>query len=560
MFAFKKYNPYIIPLIINEIRINMIRIKNRDNLYFDGMDPLEGYFNPRKLELLKNSWADVFRIFVLPKLPIDQLANNYNATMGRPTKELTAICGTCVLQQIFDLTDEETRDQLSFNQQWHYALDVLDQEDQIISLKTLWTYRFLLLNDELAKPIFDSATDALADFFDVDPKLQRLDSVHIHSNMACLGRCRLMSRTCTKFLKNLKRHYLDFYNTIPLDIKSRYSKKDDDPDYFGNTRPSASKKRLEDIAGDIYFFIQLFDDNTDIQAMYSYKLLKRVFDEQCSVENKHVIVKEAKEISSDSLQNPSDVDASYDGHKGQGYQVQIMETYSKKTKQEDDDSKQQALQLITYVDVEPAHCHDSKAVEPALKDTEERDVLPEELEVDTSYGSQENVKNAKERNVELIAPIPGKKPQHNLSSFSINEETKEIEKCPEGHAPQSIKHNNKGSISCVWQKEICQNCPMLTECSVRESKQGYLFRYSPHEAETAIRRKYEQSDEFKDKYRHRSGVEASISRYIHMTGARRLRYRGLKRVDYAARLKALGINIFRTARFLVNQENQACLA
>jgi hypothetical protein len=39
-----------------------------------------------------------------------------------------------------------------------------------------------------------------------------------------------------------------------------------------------------------------------------------------------VELKNPKEIVSDSLQNPSDPDATYSGHKGQGYQVQVMET------------------------------------------------------------------------------------------------------------------------------------------------------------------------------------------------------------------------------------------
>jgi len=39
-------------------------------------------------------------------------------------------------------------------------------------------------------------------------------------------------------------------------------------------------------------------------------------------------LKKPKDISSDSLQNPSDPDATYDGHKGQGHQIQIMETYT----------------------------------------------------------------------------------------------------------------------------------------------------------------------------------------------------------------------------------------
>lgn len=536
----------------------MIKIKNRDNLYFDGMDPVDNHFHQRKIDLLKQSWAGVFREHVLPKLPVKEIAKNYDKFMGRPTKELTAMCGACVLQQFFDLNDEHTRDELAFNQQWHYALDVLDQEDQIISLKTLWTCRHLLLKDKLAKKIFDSVTDKLANAYGIDRKLQRLDSVHIHSNMARLGRIRILSRTCTIFLKNLKRHHKKLYEKVSETIKSRYAKKDEDPDYFGNTRPSESQKRLEDIAPDLYELIDQFKDNKDVKSMTSYKLLTRVFDEHCSVDNKQVSVKPAKEVSAESLQNPSDVDATYDGHKGQGYQVQIMETYSK-TKQEDD-SSEKSLQLITYVEVEPAHCHDSNAVEPALDDVEKRNLLPDELAADTLYGSQENIEKAKEHQVDLVAPVPGKKPEKNLSAFSFDETTSEINSCPEKHEPKKIKYNKKGSISCLWDKELCQNCNLRSECCVTESKKGFLLRYTPKEAEVTIRRQYEQGDEFKDKYRYRSGVEASISRFIHMTGARRLRYRGLKRVDYAARLKALGINIFRTAKFQANQEIQACFA
>ena len=134
----------------------MIKIKSRDNLYLDGMDPIDDHFHQRKIDLLKISWAGVFREHILPQLPVKEIAKHFDKYMGRPTKELTALCGACVLQQFFDLTDKETRDQLAFNQQWHYALDVFDEEDQIISLKTLWTCRQLLLNDKLAKKIFDS--------------------------------------------------------------------------------------------------------------------------------------------------------------------------------------------------------------------------------------------------------------------------------------------------------------------------------------------------------------------------------------------------------------------
>ncbi len=85
--------------------------------------------------------------------------------------------------------------------------------------------------------------------------------------------------------------------------------------------------------------------------MHSFKLLERVLNEQCNVsdDGKQVEVKKPKEIPSDSLQNPSDPDATYSGHKGQGYQVQVMETYCK------EGGSDKCLNLITHIEVEPSH-------------------------------------------------------------------------------------------------------------------------------------------------------------------------------------------------------------
>lgn len=534
----------------------MIKIKNRNNLYFEGMDPWENVLSGKKLSLLQKSWAKVFRQHILPHMPVRQVAKYFDKTAGRPTKELVSTCGACVLQQIFDLTDTETIDQLAFNQQWHYAVDVLDQDDQVLSLKTLWNMRNILTTDKTAKRIFNDATDKLSEVYQVDTSLQRLDSVHIHSNMARLGRVRLLARVCTNFLINLKRQHKTQYEFVSESLKSRYEKEQRSA-YFGDSKPSESQKRLEDIAQDMYELINQFKGDANIYSLYSYKALQRVFSEHCSIEDDTVIVKPNKEVPTDSLQNPSDSDASYDAHKGQGYQVQIMETYSRETSEDDDSA---SLELITYVDVEPAHCHDSNALEPALKDTEQRSLLPEELEADTHYGSRDNKKKAKEHGVNLIAPLPGKKPKNNLVDFEFDPKTHEVKRCPEGHTPTRIKHNKKGTITGIWSQDACGTCPVFSTCAVKKSKNGYRLLYNHNEADAALHRRYEHSEEFKDKYRYRAGIEATNSRYIHMTGARRMRYRGLKRIDYAARLKALGINMFRTARFMVMHAENPCYA
>jgi hypothetical protein len=55
----------------------------------------------------------------------------------------------------------------------------------------------------------------------------------------------------------------------------------------------------------------------------------------------------------------------------------------------------------------------------------------------------------------------------------------------------------------------------------------------------------EYSPEFKDKYRWRSGIEATFSEMDKKTGVKRLRVRGLPAVAYFARLKAIAVNLFR---------------
>jgi uncharacterized GH25 family protein len=145
---------------------------------------------------------------------------------------------------------------------------------------------------------------------------------------------------------------------------------------------------LEQVSTDLYALIRQFKDHKDVQSMHSFKLLERILNEQCQVEGSgddyQVTVKAPKKIPSDSLQNPSDPDASYSGHKGQGYQAQVMETY---TDTDDKDQKAETLNLITHVEIERAHESDANALIPAIESAQKRDLGPEQLLADTLYGS-----------------------------------------------------------------------------------------------------------------------------------------------------------------------------
>jgi hypothetical protein len=520
----------------------MIYIK--DHKQTEIFDPWS-FLSTKRRHLLDQSWAGLFKEEILCELPVRELAAFFTDGFGRPTKELHTILGVLILQQTNDLTDEESVNQLAFNIQWHYALNITEESDtaKYISLKTLWNARHLVVENDLSKTIFDAVTDKLGKVFKVNTDIQRIDSVHIKSNMRRLGRIRIFTETIHKFLVNLKRGHHHLFDTIDEKITGKYLY-EKAMECFSRIKPSQSRKTLSEVSKDLFDLVEQFKSCTEVAAMSSYKLLERVLKEQCNLtedKDNPVELKKPKEISSDSLQNPSDTDATYSGHKGQGYQAQIMETYCK-----DEEARDKTLNLITLVDVEPAHQSDANALIPALESVKDNNHAPEEVLADSLYGSDENCQTAtKDFDVEVIAPTMGSAPKDSihLSDFATSDEG-EIISCPEGHAPV-MKKIKKTRNTVAFDIDKCSNCPNQKNCPVKQGKKCYYLRYTDKEMRIAKRRAYEQTEEFKDRYRWRAGIEATMSEYDRRTGVKQLRVRGLKAVRFCATLKAIGVNIFR---------------
>jgi hypothetical protein len=518
----------------------MIRIKNhRQQDLFDPWD----FLSPKRRELLEQSWAALFQKELLCELPVAEVASFFNDDFGRPTKELHTVLGTLLLQQVLDLTDEETVSQLAFNIEWHYALNITDESDsaKYICPKTLWNMRSIVVENGLDAMVFDRTTDKLAKVFKVDTDNQRIDSVHIKSNMRRLGRIGIFASSISKFLVNLKRGHKELFDTIDQTLIDKYLS-EKSLQCFAMVKPSESAKTLKSVSADLFDLVEQFKAHPEVKAMHSYKLLDRVLKEQCNLSNdgKAVTIRTPKEIPSDSLQNPSDPDATYSGHKGQGYQVQVMETYCK-----DEKVKEQTLNLITHIEVEPAHKSDANALIPAIASSKERGLAPEEVLGDTLYGSDENYQKAAKLGVTLVSPAKSKDKDITLSDFEVSEKG-DVISCPQGHAPVRTK-KKKTRHSVAFDSQHCDLCPFQEICPVKQGKNRHYLRYTDKEMRLAIRKAYEQTDDFKDRYRWRAGVEGTMSEYDRLTGVKHLRVRGFKAVRYCATLKAIGVNLFRAA-------------
>ena len=257
----------------------MIHIK--DHKQGELFDPW-GFLSPKRRRLLDHSWAGLFKKHILCELPVNQLAPFFAQGFGRPTKELHTALGVLVLQQSLDLTDVETVNQLAFNIQWHYALNITEESDsaKYFSEKTLWNMRSIAVENALEAALFEDITAKLADVFNVNTDKQRIDSVHIKSNMRRLGRIGIFSKSIHKFLVNLKRGYKQQFERVDNAIIDKYFSKKA-LGCFSMVKPSESKKTLASVAEDLFDLVEQFKDCVPVYAMHSYKLLERVLKEQC---------------------------------------------------------------------------------------------------------------------------------------------------------------------------------------------------------------------------------------------------------------------------------------
>lgn len=531
----------------------MFHVKNhkQGNIF----DPW-GYLGPKRRDSLDKSWSGLFRKEILPKLPVDILKSHYHEWNGRPTKELYSMIGLMILQQMHDFTDEEAVDQFRFNVKWHYALDITDQSDNAsyVSNKTLWTMRDKLSTEKAYNDIFDIILKRLAEIFKVDFNKQRMDSVHIQSNMRHLGRIGLFVKTIKNFLKNLKRQQRVLFDKLSDDTVQRYLGKNTES-LFASVKPSDSSRTLNQMATDIHTFIDRFSSIEAVEDMSSFKHLIRLFKNQCLVEeidennSEHkAVAKPNKDVPSDSLQNPSDPDAGYSGHKGQGYQAQVVESYTGPEPEDSGEEKKSNLSLVTFVEVESADKHDANALLPAIEELKGKDVKPEEILADSLYGSVSNCDEAlRDHNVEIVAPLmPGNQKFFHLSEFEFDENGC-VTLCPCGNKPQSAKKTKEG-FSVAFPLETCLKCEKLDLCPVKKGSKACYYRYADNDVELAERKRYEESSDFKDRYRYRAGVEATMSEFDRRTGVKHLRVRGMKAVCFAVAMKAIGLNIFRAAR------------
>jgi len=502
---------------------------------------VEHRMDPEKRARLERTWAHQFRSHALPLIDESRFAKYFSVDNGRPNKSVRLVIGVLVLKDAFDLTDAEALEQLEWNTAWHYALDITPEEAHACQ-KTLHNYRVLLVGDDEGAGLFESATARLIAASGLRTGRQRQDSTHILSNIKLLTRLGLFVNTITQFLEALHNEHPRLCTKISAELCGRYL---DRQGYFADARGSEAPRRLSDAALDVYWLVTSFEGHKQVAAMESFALLARLYAEQCVPPDTDLPerIELQERPSSSSLQSPSDPDVTY-GHKGKGYEVQLAETCV----------EENPFQVITAVDVNGANESDQHQVEPVLEQTERTcGAAPDEMHSDSAYASGENIVAARKHGTELLAPIGAKESEKHLplGQFEFDAAGERVLKCPAGQEPERHQPTRTGNamLACFAMKQ-CRHCPLRDQCPTEKRRGRRVLRFGAADVAVARRRVEQQTPEFKERHKIRSGIEATNSELKRCHGLGKLRVRQRPRVGLSVRLKALALNVKRYVEHL----------
>ena len=527
-----------------------------------------------KADRLRASWAETFRHSALPLIDEDVFAPLYCEDNGRPNRPVQTVLGVLMLKDMYDLTDAEALERLEFDLLWHHALSLTPEEAHLCQ-KTLHNFRVGLMEHDLARVAFAETTDRILAALGTKVSRQRLDSTHVISNMAVLTRLGLFCETTRVFLSRLQVEHPRLYGSVPKRLRGRYVKEDGQATGYQDARAAEGRRRLAVCARDVYRLCRRLG-HTAAAQMEEFALLQRLLEEQCEVVKKKqplsrsdddagegrvpVVLKEAKEVSSASLQSPHDPDATYNGRKGKGYEVQVAETCH-------DDNK---VEIITHVEVTDACVSDAQATVPTLDALEARRLQPEELVADTTYGSGNNAVAAARRGTELISPVGGPTTvtreevadgMLTAADFEIDPRPAEPTVCPAGHFSSAQAPSGKRAqrLEVTFERSTCEACALFDRCPAKldRAADGYLLLVDLATTNLERRRRAEANGSFKERYAIRAGSEATNSELKRGHGLGDLRVRGRPRVELAVHLKALACNIKRMVRTLMSEVDQA---
>lgn len=112
-----------------------------------------------------------------------------------------------------------------------------------------------------------------------------------------------------------------------------------------------------------------------------------------------------------------------------------------------------------------------------------------------------------------------------LEDFELDEHGLVV-RCPQGHAPVTTSAS-ADKLQVCFEEATCAACPFHKSCCASAvGRKESRYQYTYDRVIQRLRRLHNHSDEFKERYRWRSGIEGTMSRFKYQMRMASLRIRG----------------------------------
>ena len=493
----------------------------------------------RERRILDKSWAKPFSERIFPLINEERFECLYCNDNGRPNTPVNIVVGSLLLKEITRVTDEELLESVLLDPRYQYALHMTSCDEIPFSDRTVSRFRERLYwheeetGEDLLKEEIESLAAEFAKLMKIHGNLKRIDSAMVSSSCKSMGRLELMHTCVANLVKALIKS--GEAGNLPAHLL-KYAEEGDRNSVCYRLKDGEAVTRLEEVTAhalEIYRLAEYAQSGHD-----EYQLLERMLGDQ--TENGKL--KANKKVKPDSLQNPSDEDATFRRKAGKGhhgYVVNFVEDCG------------ETGNIITQYDVDTNLHSDvefgAEAIEKLGHQEEEVVAI-----TDGAYGSEENFEAAAANNIKLVATaLTGQKPPEIIADFKIEDHV--IVSCPAGQKPTDCAYNeDKKTFRAHFDKATCENCPHREECPVILQKKTALIKLSESTVNRARYAKKLSTEEYKEYAKKRNGVEGIPSILRRRYGVDDMPVRGLLRLKMWMGFKIGAINIKRVIAATLN--------
>jgi len=514
--------------------------KRNDNHLQCSLFGIENQLPELKQKKLESSKEYLFYRLIFCNINEELFSILYSEKGSRPNAPINALVSAIILLYHSDWTTEELFKNIDFNILTRAALGLDTLHETPFCPATFFNFQNRLLQhykdtgENLIEIVFDNLTEQQLKALKIKTNIQRTDSFMALSNIRNYSRVQLLVEMLIRLEKILNIEDKEKY----ANILSEYLKKSSEQ-YIYKLKRDEIPHKLEEL-GKIYYelYTSLKEQYKDIEI---FQIFERVYKENFIEIATTVEVKSNKEITSDSLQSPDDIDATYrkkNGTVSKGQSVTVTETCNSKNE----------IDLITDIAVTANNIDDSKILNERIETIKEKTPELNELHTDGAYGSIANDKKMEELEIEHIQTgCRGPKPKTEIE-IEKNSEDDYIVKCP-CQEVKSTKTAN-GHKAC-FKKEICANCKLSNECKLSQNKKGERVYYFNHKIFIIKKRNKLFEDLPPEKQKLRANVEATVKEFTKPLNHKgKLKVRGkFKSMIYAFSM-GISINYGRIYRYI----------